>query len=73
MKPTKTYRSSDVAMMLLVEKDEAARLAEENERLRALLVAALDAIQPIDDGKRDGGTFGRLSQVSDEIRAALAS
>ena len=47
------------------------RLLAENERLRALLAHADDAIRPTRDGKRDGGTFGALSQVSDEIRAAL--
>lgn len=40
-------------------------------KLRALLEKADAAIEATRHGKRDGGTFGNLSTVSDEIRAAL--
>ena len=48
-------------------------LKAENERLRALLAKTEEAIIPLRQGKRDGGSFGWLSRASDEIRAALAA
>jgi hypothetical protein len=37
-----------------------------------LLMLVTDAIAPIRQGKRDGGTFGSLSIIDDEIRKMIS-
>ena len=59
--------------MLETWQQSAERLTEERDELLQLLARVEAAIRPTRQGKRDGGTFGRLSQVSDEIRIILHS
>ena len=39
--------------------------------LLEMLMLVTDAIRPIREGKRDGGTFGSLSIIDDEIRKLI--
>jgi hypothetical protein len=76
----KTYRSSDVAMMLLAEKDEAPRLAAENERLREALWFSLNTLRLVRDGYPAAWDSFMASEagpdmatVWDKLKAALSA
>ena len=56
-----------------VERQMVAMLLDRQTAMRDALRELSEAVKPTREGKRDGGTFGRLSMADDNARAILAT
>ena len=54
-------------------REEHNALVNEHAAMRDALRELSEAVKPTREGKRDGGTFGRLSMADDNARAILAT
>lgn len=70
--PNLNNMTSDEIDAWLQAEDERAHLRIVNAALLEALEALSEAVKPTREGKRDGGTFGRLSVADDIARDAIA-